>query len=133
MNDLSPQLRQYYRRREYAIQKLGGACAVCGAIEGLELDHKEKDKKSFSISRCYSLRKELFEAELVKCQLLCNACHKEKNKTDNGVAEHGKYSMYRHHGCRCDLCKQAAKENQRQFRKKKKSEARGEAVERTGL
>lgn len=107
MKQQSGQLRQYYRRKAYGIELLGGKCVWCGSQENLEFDHIVKVDKSFSIGKCYSKRFEDFDAELRKCQLLCHSCHKKKNETDNGKAEHGKLSMYRHHGCRCEFCSSA--------------------------
>lgn len=110
--------RQYYRRKDKIISLLGGRCAVCGSQESLETDHIDPSTKSFTITdRLGNLPWKSIESELQKCQLLCHSCHKEKNKVDNGEAQHGSISMYRHHRCRCEPCRQAIRLKSKEWSK----------------
>lgn len=119
---MSAQLRHYYRKRDKLIEMLGGSCISCGSTEKLQFDHINRSDKSFSISKWYGLSMELLRPELDKCQLLCEACHLVKTKEVDGLkSEHGKYSMYRHHGCRCDLCKKANRDQVKAWRSKQKA------------
>lgn len=74
-------LKQYYRkRRDALIEQMGGKCVVCGAAEGLELDHIDPSSKSFGVSEAWGARKQSEEA--AKCQLLCKPCHQVKTALD---------------------------------------------------
>lgn len=95
--------RRHTENRAWAIDFLGGCCKSCGTQEDLEFDHVDPSTKSFNLGSHlgrYSLKK--LKAELVKCQLLCTACHKVKT----GVAECGTRSGYVK-GCRCADCTEA--------------------------
>lgn len=115
---MSPQLKNYYQRKEQFKTILGGKCVHCGTTEKLEFDHIDKNQKSFCITDKMSFSKELLLEELKKCQLLCHTCHLIKNKTDNGEAKHGSISMYRHHKCRCEYCKKAWSIKTKQWKKR---------------
>ena len=69
-------------RRSRAIQSLGGHCASCGAVDGLQLDHVDpatKHKTSGITSAVvWSWSWSRIQEELSKCQLLCDGCHKKK-------------------------------------------------------
>lgn len=84
----------------------GGACELCGATDRLEFDHIDRNSKAFGIGRGWSLARERVLEEIAKCQLLCRSCHVTKSLAcgDMVSAQHGGHSMYRRHGCRCDLC-----------------------------
>lgn len=75
-------LRRYHQRRKDALDYLGGACAVCGTQETLEIDHIDPEQKSFYISQLWSVSQERFTQELSKCQLLCNKHHVEKSRPE---------------------------------------------------
>ena len=64
-----------------AVIMLGGSCVVCGATEGLQIDHLDPDQKSFTLGKLWSASQERFLDELSKCQLLCDDCHKVKTLT----------------------------------------------------
>lgn len=94
------------RRAEYFADK---CCARCGRMDHLELDHKDPSEKvSHNI---WSWSRERREAELAKCQVLCEDCHQEKTDEDLrqmfGELKHGTVSAYRRYGCRCVACKKA--------------------------
>lgn len=102
-------LRRYNRRMQEARSKLGNRCVRCGATKDLQLDHKDRETKSFTIGRMWSVSEQRFEMELSKCQLLCRTCHEEKTLLDKGQVSgkvtHGTLSSYRY--CKCDACKLA--------------------------
>lgn len=67
------------RRAEYF---KGKCCVQCGYddLVGLELDHiNRKEKVSHKIWSWSKVRR---EAELAKCQVLCNLCHSVKTLQD---------------------------------------------------
>lgn len=69
------------RRRAFALELLGGKCAHCGSTQNLEIDHKNKEEKSFAVSR--PANDEVFKKELEKCQLLCSVCHRRKSTEEH--------------------------------------------------
>jgi 5-methylcytosine-specific restriction endonuclease McrA len=99
---------RYHRRRAEAIARLGGRCVRCDTDENLEFDHRDRNDKSFSISKLWSVSQVRFEAELAKCQLLCNPCHKIKTREEMndgpGRRRHGTFSMRWREGCTCPEC-----------------------------
>lgn len=105
-------LRRYNKRMEEARSRLGGKCVRCGRIDGLQLDHIDPKNKSFTIAKLWSIRKELFDIEVNKCQLLCEPCHDAKTLIDKGQVSgkvtHGTLSSYRY--CKCDLCRKAKRD-----------------------
>ena len=102
-------LRRYNERMKEARILLGGRCGRCGKVNDLQLDHVDPKNKLFTIAKMWSIRKELFDIEIKKCQLLCRSCHESKTLLDkgqkSGKVTHGTLSSYRY--CRCDLCKKA--------------------------
>ena len=119
--------RRYRKRRAQVILKLGGCCAVCGTTEDLEIDHIDRATKTYNVAHIFSANEEKFWAEISKCQLLCEKCHKEKTNRENielGLKkdhEHGTINMYITDKCRCDLCKAANKAYMQSYRAKEKA------------
>src|SRR5687768_3680232 len=88
------------RRREFFA---GKTCKQCGSTEDLELDHV--DRKSKESHAIWSWSKARREAELAKCQVLCQDCHKKKTREDQKVIHPcGTMNSYCS-GCRCNECK----------------------------
>ena len=132
------QRKQYAERMRWAIGLLGGKCAACGEVSGLQFDHVNKNTKSFTISdRMACASKEILLAELAKCQLLCVPCHARKTASECGhvlradrpptppkpprepvVLRHGSLVAYKYHGCRCDICTAATTLYQREYRRR---------------
>lgn len=90
---------RYHARKAKAIERLGGRCVSCGSTEALEFDHIDPALKSFDVLERWSIAAVRFLAEVDKCQLLCETCHKTKHE-----AQHGTLARYSHHGCRCEDC-----------------------------
>ena len=63
----------------YVFSTLGNVCVRCGSAENLEIDHIDASTKAFYISKLWSVSKAKFEAEVAKCQILCNSCHYQKS------------------------------------------------------
>jgi 5-methylcytosine-specific restriction endonuclease McrA len=109
-------LRRYHRRRNAAIKFLGGKCA-CGETEGLQFDHKDRRKKSFTIAKLWGVSESRFWVEIAKCQLLCDDCHEKKTLADLGQVSakttHGTLSSYRY--CKCAVCREAKAEYMRNY------------------
>lgn len=89
------------RRQEWFY--VNGPCVICGSWDKLELDHiNPSDKISHKI---WSWRSDKREAELLKCQVLCQKCHINKSAEEKRRDPiHGSASAYRR-GCRCDTCR----------------------------
>jgi 5-methylcytosine-specific restriction endonuclease McrA len=116
--------KRYDRRRSEYIVKMGGKCAKCGSTHNLEFDHIDRTQKSFDIGeRLAGMAIPKLEAELAKCQLLCQKCHIAKSilELDNKPWRHGSLSGYRY--CRCDLCRSAKSEHNKQARLKRVAKA----------
>lgn len=97
---------RWEKRRLAAIEQLGGKYVQCGSNINLEFDHVDPSEKSFTIAKASSFSEVRFQAELIKCQLLCKSCHELKH--DVGKQTHGTLSSYRY--CKCDECKKAKSE-----------------------
>jgi hypothetical protein len=95
------------KRRHDWIESQGGQCAMCGSIDKLEVDHVDPSIKLMYPREIWSRRKEVREAELAKCQVLCFDCHEKKTRIDasHPSPRHGTLNMYDKHGCRCNLCR----------------------------
>ena len=114
-------LSRYHKRMAYAKEYLGGKCVKCNTDENLEIDHKDRQNKSFTLAKNWNINILEFNKELDKCQLLCKTCHGEKTLIDLGQQSaknnHGTLSSYRY--CKCELCKKAKSDNSREYRLKK--------------
>ncbi len=110
------QQRQYQRewmakrRLDYFFDK---ACVRCGSGDNLQLDHVDPTLKISH--KIWSWSAEKREAELAKCQVLCEHCHLDKTRGDEAVFIHlqgndecGTLAKYKGpFKCRCDLCRKA--------------------------
>lgn len=109
----------YKKRRNEALNFLGGKCSKCRSVENLEIDHINPEDKSFHIHLMRDVSLQRFWEEIGKCQLLCKTCHREKTIKDRGfqkaIGTHGTLSSYRY--CHCQLCKDAKAEWTREYRK----------------
>lgn len=99
---------KYNRLRARMIQILGGKCAKCGSTIDLEMDHVDPSQKQFSLSQLVFRTEATFLAEVAKCQLLCDECHKDKHR-----AKCGTLGGYRY--CRCSNCKKAKSDWQKNY------------------
>lgn len=119
-------MERYYKRRELAIEKLGGKCVKCGSTDKLEVDHIDRTVKELSFERMTMVSMERFLAELAKCQLLCDPCHGDKTLAERGfkkaIGTHGTLSSYRY--CKCDLCKGAMKEWRKNYQRPSRAKNR---------
>lgn len=73
---------RYLKRREKAVNHLGGKCAKCGSTCTLQFDHIDPSTKVATIARMSSMSEAKFTLEIDKCKLLCEACHKAKTKAE---------------------------------------------------
>lgn len=75
---LSYDMQLYYRNKDafYADK----SCVECGGTDDLELDHIDPAEKSFNPEKLWRMAKDNPKrvAELKKCQVLCEGCHREK-------------------------------------------------------
>ncbi len=115
-------LARYHEWRKFVLDTLGGKCVDCGATENLELDHVERSEKSYNLAKIWSYKKEIWQKEIKKCVLRCDACHKAKTISELSV-EHGQGLTGRRH-CYCDLCKPL----KRQYNKDRRTAKRNGTV-----
>lgn len=118
----SDYMRERYRnKREQVIKELGGKCVSCGSKNKLELDHKDRKKKTMRMADLHSVSDQKLKEELKNIQLLCKPCHDKKSRDswDFGSPKpsHGTYWMYRKHKCRCDKCIEAFRARHREWNK----------------
>lgn len=78
--------REAKRNRLYAL--LGGECVICGtkptADAALHFHHKDPSTKEFNVARCLSYSMPRLVAEAMKCELLCEECHKAHHRPRPG-------------------------------------------------
>ena len=72
----------YIRNKETVWRTLGNKCARCGCDTKLQLDHKDPLTKEFEVTPRLGGKLGPLWEEIHKCQLLCEPCHREKNKED---------------------------------------------------
>lgn len=87
------------------------------------VDHIDATQKSFNVGKGLpGMAKAKLDAEMEKCQLLCDDCHKAKSIVDAGKKPwaHGTISGYRY--CRCEACKSAKAAYTKEARIRKLSE-----------
>lgn len=111
-----PKYFNQWRQRQ--LSKLGTHCAICASTENLEIDHIIEEDKAFDISSRWTYfydsfnedRQAELDAELIKCQLLCNKCHKEKTREylsklnlEIGFT-HGTFYAFRVKNCTYTIC-----------------------------
>lgn len=73
--------------REYKSNK---GCSVCGyneIPEALELDHIDRTKKNFKLSRACYYGWDAIYKELENCLVLCANCHRKKTTKDKDYLE----------------------------------------------
>jgi 5-methylcytosine-specific restriction endonuclease McrA len=75
------------KKKQQAIDYLGGKCVGCGTTHNLQFDHIDRSLKEFNITKRIDLGFEKIKPELDKCRLLCKSCHNIKTRTNNDNAE----------------------------------------------
>ena len=116
-------LDRYHARMQEGRDFLGNMCAACGETQGLEFDHIDPAQKSFTLTVEWSRAKEIWWAELQKCQLLCEACHLEKTVLEQRTTKHGTWGMYTNRKCRCDTCRRFVSEYHKALKERKKNKS----------
>jgi hypothetical protein len=68
-----------WNKKIKAINLLGSKCEKCDENRPwvLSFHHKNPEEKEFTINNKNSLRWSIIEKEVIKCQLLCERCHRE--------------------------------------------------------
>lgn len=100
------------RRAEFFRDK---ACALCGATDDLVLHHRDPAQKVSH--RIWSWARERLQAELAKCDVLCDDCHREHHAVETRLPC-GTARAYRR-GCRCANCRAAQTARARDYRQRK--------------
>jgi hypothetical protein len=109
-------LARYYRRRQQAIEYLGGQCVDCGTEELLEFDHIDPATKEFSIASSLLHGDVKLYRELAKCVLRCTSCHKQRTAQQQSVDHGGGLSGKKN--CKCIPCKARKAEYMRSWKRK---------------
>lgn len=111
-------------RKAFSLHSLGGKCAACGSVNGLEFDHKEPHTKFKKISSLFRGKLDILIEELKKCQLLCRDCHILKTAFEaRRQISHGTQNGYQWHKCRCEMCTMAhAINNMKYYKVKERKE-----------
>ncbi len=109
--------REYQRLRAACIRTVTliqlGACSKCGSNSDLELHHVDPALKISHNVWSWSLAKR--KAELQKCIVLCELCHRAHHvQKYHALRRHGTSTMYRL-GCRCYECKQSHNKRMRDY------------------
>jgi 5-methylcytosine-specific restriction endonuclease McrA len=100
--EASARIAELQRRRRAEWFRENGPCVGCGSDEDLQVDHRDRAQKVSSNFWTWSAERRA--AELAKCQVLCEPCHKEKTRLELSTAEHGTAAMYKR-GCSCVACR----------------------------
>jgi 5-methylcytosine-specific restriction endonuclease McrA len=77
----SKMLSRARQNRQDAIESAGGKCVKCGGTDRLQFDHIDPRQKSEH--RIWTWGAERRAAELAKCQLLCEPCHRVKTEEND--------------------------------------------------
>jgi hypothetical protein len=67
------------KRRDEAVEYLGGTCVVCGTTDRLEINHIDPREKAFNPSRFWGKLADYW-TEIDKCNLLCKDHHVEETR-----------------------------------------------------
>ena len=76
----------YTKRKQWAVDFLGGKCISCGynkCLGALTFHHRNQKEKEYEIGSILDWNEELIINELNKCDLLCFNCHMELH--NNGM------------------------------------------------
>jgi 5-methylcytosine-specific restriction endonuclease McrA len=84
------------------LELLGGRCRVCGSTERLQFDHIDPSTKR--TSRFWALRMCRIIDEIVKLQLLCWRCHRDKT-LDEREGRTWPHGPSHDDGCMCGGCR----------------------------
>lgn len=116
---------RYYRKMTEAKSYLGGTCVRCGNCDSLDIHHTDPTQKSFNVSsRIVNMSWDNVVFELDKCELLCEECHKEETRIQQGwskIGTHGTLNTYTKQKCRCDECRRVWNEASRRYKQKYRS------------
>ena len=105
------------RRDEYFKNK---KCEWCGSVTRMEIHHEDpKDKIAHAI---WSWKKERRDAELAKCIVLCQKCHRAFHHPPMPLI-HGTCNAYREKKCRCKECREWRHNNYLDYKNRKAAEA----------
>jgi len=97
--------KQWVKQRRQKYLQENGPCAHCRSWNNLEIHHIDPLLKESHNIWSWCLERQ--QLELVKCQILCNTCHKKITREQmltTGI--HGTKSRYKK-GCRCVACSSA--------------------------
>lgn len=116
------QLNLEWVKRRRADYFTGKQCAWCGSADNLQLHHLDRLTK---VHHCiWSWSAERREAEIAKCIVLCESCHRKHHAEEmRKPLEHGTYNAYQSYGCRCAVCRRGNTERHRQWAAHRRQEA----------
>ena len=112
--------RNWIRQRRDSWINENGPCRSCGSTENLEIDHIIPRSIAGGMKPwlIWSRREDIRLAELTKCQVLCEGCHKKKTFLELATTQHGT-TMYKR--CKCEVCRKAKRDERRKQRARRKN------------
>ena len=124
-------LNRYHERRAESYSLLGGVCVVCETTEDLQIDHIDPDTKTMDVGTMWSVSRTRYLKELELCQLLCGTHHREKSSREQSVPHGGGVSGKKN--CKCDPCRLKKNEYLRDYKRKKRAEAKQGSLVKSGI
>lgn len=101
----------YKSFKSWCFSILGDSCVICKSTVSLEIDHIDRNTKSFVVTTFWAKKPiQDIELELSKCQVLCSSCHKAKSIIElraSGLKQgrtHGTGYVYMKLKCQCGIC-----------------------------
>lgn len=126
MPKATKELQREYARKWIAARRASWfavkCCEWCGSIQNLELDHIDPATKVDHKIWSWSLVRR--EAELAKCRPLCRPCHQSRStEQQRKPIRHGQHWVYAKLKCRCEPCRKAHNDYNRNYYLAKKADA----------
>jgi|SRR6185295_8891772 len=104
--------------RAFILNALGNKCAKCESTTArLEIDHIDRATKTVAINNLLTHSLAKIKLEIIKCQLLCEQCHRRKNSVEQLTfkCKRGHNKVPYKYCKRCDADNRARRRRERSF------------------